>query len=138
MEPLSTKDRSKKLFKIIGSKSNLIALINEAIDDNELQWAAELGQIGVINFPNDFEIKNLYAKSLEELSIEETNPLSTAVKNSLKNSIERSLFPPPKFTRKDDRGSLSEIAFTVSVAVSLLIYGVGRIQLQIKSMRLLE
>ena len=76
LEPLSTKDRSKKLFKIIGSKSNLIALINEAIDDNELQWAAELGQIGVINFPNDFEIKNLYAKSLEELSIEETNPIA--------------------------------------------------------------
>ena len=76
LEPLSTKDRSKKLYNIIGSKSNLIALINEAIKDDELQWAAELGQIGVINFPNDSEMKNLYAQSLEELSIKETNPIA--------------------------------------------------------------
>ena len=76
LEPLSTKDRSKKLFNIIGSKSNLISLINKAIKDDELQWAAELGQIGVINFPNDSEMKNLYAQSLEELSVKETNPIA--------------------------------------------------------------
>jgi len=76
LEPLSTKERSKKLFKIIGSKANLISLISEAIENGEFQWAAELSQLGVINFPNDSEIKNLYAQSLEELSNEETNPIA--------------------------------------------------------------
>ncbi|HIF30004.1 MAG TPA: MBL fold metallo-hydrolase [Candidatus Marinimicrobia bacterium] len=76
LEPLSTKERSKKLFKIIGSRANLISLISEAIKNGEFQWAAELSQLGVINFPNDNEIKNLYAQSLEELSNEETNPIA--------------------------------------------------------------
>ena len=76
MEPLSTKERSKKLFKIIGSKANLISLIDEAFKNEEFQWAAELSQIGVINFPNDKNIQYLYAQSLEELSNKETNPIA--------------------------------------------------------------
>jgi alkyl sulfatase BDS1-like metallo-beta-lactamase superfamily hydrolase len=76
LEPLSTKERSKKLFKIIGSKANLISLIDEAFKNEEFQWAAELSQIGVINFPNDKNIQYLYAQSLEELSNKETNPIA--------------------------------------------------------------
>ena len=76
LEPLSKKERSKKLLGIIGSKDNLIGLINDAMSNQEFQWAAELSDMGVINFPNDKKLKSLYSESLEALSREETNPIA--------------------------------------------------------------
>ena len=103
LEPLSTKKRSKKLFEIIGSKANLISLIGEAIQNGEFQWAAELSQVGVINFPNDSEIKNLYAQSLEELSNQETNPIARNYYLSEAYEIKGKITPDLTFNLTEDQ-----------------------------------
>ena len=103
LEPLSTKKRSKKLLEIIGSKANLISLIDEAIQNGEFQWAAELSQVGVINFPNDSEIKNLYAQSLEELSSQETNPIARNYYLSEAYEIKGKITPDLTFNLTEDQ-----------------------------------
>ena len=103
LEPLSTKVRSKNIFKIIGSKDNLLTLINEALENKEFQWAAELCQIGAINFPNDNEIKNLYSLSLEELSKEETNPIARNYYLSEAYEINEQIIPDLTFNLTEDQ-----------------------------------
>ena len=50
--------------------------INKANQSKNYQWAAELSDVGLLNFPNDDQIKNLYSISLENLSLVETNPIA--------------------------------------------------------------
>jgi|TARA_B110000014_G_C20117446_1_gene590639 alkyl sulfatase BDS1-like metallo-beta-lactamase superfamily hydrolase len=76
LEPLSSKQRNKRLLDIIGSKETLIELIKQANDDGDFQWAAELCEIGSSNFPNDKTIKELYGNTLIVLGKEETNPIA--------------------------------------------------------------
>ena len=76
LEPLSAKKRAKHIYELIGSKKQLISEINKANLSKNYQWAAELSDIGLLNFPNDNEIKNLYSISLENLSLVETNPIA--------------------------------------------------------------
>tara|TARA_Y100000389_G_scaffold146987_1_gene145822 strand:+ start:525 stop:2237 length:1713 start_codon:yes stop_codon:yes gene_type:complete len=103
LEPLSTKVRSKNIFKIIGSKDNLLTLISEALENNEFQWAAELCQIGTINFPNDIELRNLYAFSLEELSKNETNPIARNYYLSEAYEINNRIVPDLTFNLTTDQ-----------------------------------
>ena len=76
LEPLSNKKRATYIFELIGSREQLIEEINNANSSSNYQWAAELSDIGLFNFPNDKEIKELYSKSLENLSMIETNPIA--------------------------------------------------------------
>ena len=76
LEPLSKKKRARHIFELIGSKERLIEEIYKANNSSNYQWAAELSDIGLFNFPNDKEIKELYSKSLENLSMIETNPIA--------------------------------------------------------------
>ena len=74
LEPLSAKQRAKFIFDLIGSKKQLIDEINKATNLKNYQWAAELSDIGLLNFPNDNQIKKLYSSALENLSLMEKNP----------------------------------------------------------------
>jgi alkyl sulfatase BDS1-like metallo-beta-lactamase superfamily hydrolase len=76
LEPLSDKKRAKYIYELIGSKDKLIEKINKANSSGNYQWAAELCDIGLFNFPQDKEIKKLYSKSLENLSLIEKNPIA--------------------------------------------------------------
>jgi alkyl sulfatase BDS1-like metallo-beta-lactamase superfamily hydrolase len=76
LEPLSAKQRNKRLLNVIGSKEALIQLIKEANDEGDFQWAAELCEIGTSNFPNDNIIKELYGNTLITLGGKETNPIA--------------------------------------------------------------
>jgi len=76
LEPLSAKNRAKHIFELIGTKEKLIAEINKANSSQNYQWAAELSDVGLLNFPNDDKIKNLYSLSLENLSLVEKNPIA--------------------------------------------------------------
>ena len=76
LEPLSAKKRAKHIFELIGTKENLIAEINKANSSQNYQWAAELSDVGLLNFPNDDKIKNLYSLALENLSLVEKNPIA--------------------------------------------------------------
>ena len=76
LEPLSKKKRARHIFELIGSKEQLIEQINKANNSSNYQWAAELSDIGLLNFPNDKDIKNLYSESLENLSQIEKNPIA--------------------------------------------------------------
>ena len=76
LEPLSAKNRAKHIFELIGTKEKLIAEINKANSSQNYQWAAELSDVGFLNFPNDDKIKNLYSLSLENLSLVEKNPIA--------------------------------------------------------------
>ena len=76
LEPLSDKERNKRLLNIIGSKEALIELIREANNNEDFQWAAELCEIGFSNFPNDKTIKELYGNALIVLGKKETNPIA--------------------------------------------------------------
>jgi len=76
LEPLSKKKRARHIFELIGSKEQLIEQINKANNSSNYQWAAELSDIGLLNFPNDKDIKNLYSESLENLSKIEKNPIA--------------------------------------------------------------
>ena len=76
LEPLSAKQRAKFMFELIGSKEQLVDEINKAINLKNYQWAAELSDIGLLNFPNDNQIKKLYSSALENLSLMEKNPIA--------------------------------------------------------------
>jgi len=76
LEPLSKKKRATHIFELIGSKQQLIEEVIKANNSSNYQWAAELCDIGLLIFPNDEEIKELYSKSLENLSLIETNPIA--------------------------------------------------------------
>ena len=76
LEPLSRKERSKRLLKIIGGREKLINYIDSAILEKDYQWAAELSDIGISNFPNDKAFNLLHSKSLEYLSLNEINPIA--------------------------------------------------------------
>ena len=76
LEPLSNKERSARILQLIGNKETLIQHISEALANEDYQWAAELSDIGLFNFPNDNEITLLYSKSLEYLSLKEKNPIA--------------------------------------------------------------
>jgi alkyl sulfatase BDS1-like metallo-beta-lactamase superfamily hydrolase len=76
LEPLSNKERSKRILKLVGNRNSLVEHINNALLDKDYQWAAELSDIGHQNFPNDKEFKLLLSKSLENLSLEEKNPIA--------------------------------------------------------------
>ena len=76
LEPLSAKKRAKHIFELIGTKEKLIAEINKANNSQNYQWAAELSDVGLLNFPNDDKIKNLYSLALENLSLVEKNPIA--------------------------------------------------------------
>ena len=76
LEPLSAKQRAKFIFDLIGSKKQLIDEINKATNLKNYQWAAELSDIGLLNFPNDNQIKKLYSSALENLSLMEKNPIA--------------------------------------------------------------
>lgn len=76
LEPLSAQKRAKHIFGLIGTKEKLITEINKANSTQNYQWAAELSDVGLLNFPNDDEIKNLYSLALENLSLVEKNPIA--------------------------------------------------------------
>ena len=76
LEPLSAQKRAKHIFELIGTKEKLITEINKANNSQNYQWAAELSDIGLLNYPNDDEIKNLYSLALENLSLVEKNPIA--------------------------------------------------------------
>jgi len=76
LEPLSSKERSKRILKLIGNREALIEHIDNALLEKDYQWAAELSDIGLSNFPNDKTLKLLYSQSLEYLSLNEINPIA--------------------------------------------------------------
>ena len=76
LEPLSNKERSKRILKLIGNQEALIKHIDKALLEKDYQWAAELCDIGLSNFPNDKTFKHLLSKSLEYLSFDEINPIA--------------------------------------------------------------
>ena len=76
LEPLSNKERSKRILKLIGNQEALIKHIDKALLEKDYQWAAELSDIGLSNFPNDKTFKHLLSKSLEYLSVDEINPIA--------------------------------------------------------------
>ena len=76
LEPLSNKERSKRILKLIGNRQALIEHIDNALLEKDYQWAAELSDIGLSNFPNDKTFKHLLSKSLEYLSVDEINPIA--------------------------------------------------------------
>jgi len=76
LEPLSSKERSKRILKLIGNREDLIEHIDKSLLEKDYQWAAELSDIGLSNFPNDKTLKLLYSQSLEYLSLNEINPIA--------------------------------------------------------------
>ena len=96
LEPLSNKERAKNVVGLIGSKNQLISVIEEEIENQNYQWAAELSDYGMEVFPNDKEITTLYSMSLEFLSKKEENPIarnyylseSYELSNKIKPSLE--------------------------------------------------
>ena len=76
LEPLSRKDRAKRILQLVGDRNALIAHINTALLNKDYQWAAELSDIGLSNFPNDKQLSLLFSEALEYLSLEETNPIA--------------------------------------------------------------
>ena len=98
LEPLSDKKRAKYIFEIIGSREKLIEEINKANDLSNFQWAAELSDIGLFNFPEDIEIKKLYSFSLENLSKIEKNPIARNYYLSEAYELSQKISPSLKYT----------------------------------------
>ena len=98
LEPLSDKKRSKYIFELIGSKEKLIEEINKANGALNYQWAAELCDVGLFNFPEDKEIKKLYSTSLENLSKIEKNPIARNYYLSEAYELSQKISPSLKYT----------------------------------------
>ena len=98
LEPLSDKIRAQYIYELIGSKDRLIEEINKANDLAKYQWAAELSDIGLFNFPNDKEIKKLYSLSLENLSLAEKNPIARNYYLSEAYELSEKISPSLKYT----------------------------------------
>ena len=98
LEPLSDKKRSKYIFELIGSKEKLIEEINKANGALNYQWAAELCDVGLFNFPEDKEIKKLYSISLENLSKIEKNPIARNYYLSEAYELSQKISPSLKYT----------------------------------------
>ena len=98
LEPLSDKKRAKYIFEIIGSREKLIKEINKANNLSKFQWAAELSDIGLFNFPGDIEIKQLYSISLENLSKIEKNPIARNYYLSEAYELSQKISPSLKYT----------------------------------------
>ena len=98
LEPLSDKKRAKYIFEIIGSREKLIEEINKANNLSKFQWAAELSDIGLFNFPGDIEIKQLYSISLENLSKIEKNPIARNYYLSEAYELSQKISPSLKYT----------------------------------------
>jgi len=103
LEPLSDKKRAKHIFEIIGSREKLIEEINKANDLSNFQWAAELSDIGLFNFPEDIEIKKLYSISLENLSKIEKNPIARNYYLSEAYELSQKISPSLKYTVSADQ-----------------------------------
>ena len=98
LEPLSDKIRAQYIYELIGSKDRLIEEINKANDLAKYQWAAELSDIGLFNFPDDNEIKKLYSLSLENLSLAEKNPIARNYYLSEAYELSEKIFPSLEYT----------------------------------------
>jgi len=98
LEPLSDKIRAKHIFELIGSKEKLIQEINNANAAYNYQWAAELSDIGLFNFPEDKIIKKLYSASLENLSKVEKNPIARNYYLSEAYELSEKISPSLKYT----------------------------------------
>jgi len=98
LEPLSDKNRAKYIFELIGSKEKLIQEINKANDTFNYQWAAELSDIGLFNFPQDKNIKKLYSTSLQNLSKVEKNPIARNYYLSEAYELSEKISPSLKYT----------------------------------------
>jgi alkyl sulfatase BDS1-like metallo-beta-lactamase superfamily hydrolase len=98
LEPLSDKIRAKHIFELIGSKEKLIQEINNANATYNYQWAAELSDIGLFNFPEDKIIKKLYSASLENLSKVEKNPIARNYYLSEAYELSEKISPSLKYT----------------------------------------
>ena len=98
LEPLSAQKRAKHIFELIGTKEKLITEINKANSTQNYQWAAELSDVGLLNFPNDNEIKNLYSLALENLSLVEKNPIARNYYLSEAYELSRKIKPSLEYT----------------------------------------
>ena len=98
LEPLSAQKRAKHIFELIGTKEKLITEINKANSTQNYQWAAELSDVGLLNFPNDDEIKNLYSLALENLSLVEKNPIARNYYLSEAFELSRKIKPSLEYT----------------------------------------
>ena len=98
LEPLSAQKRAKHIFELIGTKEKLITEINKANSAQNYQWAAELSDVGLLNFPNDNEIKNLYSLALENLSLVEKNPIARNYYLSEAYELSSKIKPSLKYT----------------------------------------
>ena len=98
LEPLSAQKRAKHIFELIGTKEKLITEINKANSTQNYQWAAELSDVGLLNFPNDDEIKNLYSLALENLSLVEKNPIARNYYLSEAYELSRKIKPSLEYT----------------------------------------
>ena len=98
LEPLSAQKRAKHIFELIGTKEKLITEINKANSAQNYQWAAELSDVGLLNFPNDNEIKNLYSLALENLSLVEKNPIARNYYLSEAYELSRKIKPSLEYT----------------------------------------
>ena len=98
LEPLSDMKRAKYIYGLIGSKDKLIEEINNANNNENYQWAAELSDIGLFNFPDDEEIKKLYSTSLENLSLIEKNPIARNYYLSEAYELSEKISPSLKYT----------------------------------------
>ena len=79
-------------------KEKLIEEINKANGALNYQWAAELCDVGLFNFPEDKEIKKLYSSSLENLSKIEKNPIARNYYLSEAYELSQKISPSLKYT----------------------------------------
>jgi alkyl sulfatase BDS1-like metallo-beta-lactamase superfamily hydrolase len=74
LNPLKLKDRATKIEKLAGGKDNLITVIDEALANNENQWALELSEHLKRLYPEDEKVNEQRIQALVKLGEAQSNP----------------------------------------------------------------
>lgn len=73
LNPTYSVDASQRLVAMVGGKNKMMAFAQQAYDEGDFQWAAELATHAVRVDLNDMQPRLLKAKALRELGYRETN-----------------------------------------------------------------
>ncbi len=76
LTPLTPKVEAEKMAQLAGGKDRLLANAQQALSDEDFQWAAELGDHLIALNPTDNSAKLLKADALHELGLREHNALA--------------------------------------------------------------
>lgn len=74
LSPLHPSERSEKMIPLLGGREKILAEIQRALSEKQMQWAAELSDILLFANPNDSDAKAAKAKALRYLGANEINP----------------------------------------------------------------